>query len=626
MAPREVNMTDTASLTPIELTEGQRQRVVIVGGGIAGLYCARQLAARASGPIAVLELRSEFGGRIETGEIRGFVGNSKVTRPTFKAEFGPMRFELPLQRRFAELIQDLGITTGRFAPPTNPVSRVVYPLDPLECERDGVTGLRPLELLKLGVFKMFGKTTETVAGKAGEGDKIVLTDDDENRGWLRRLHDDGTPGDESGFDRLREQSLSVLTRDPLCETGFWDALDEVLTPLAVRKIKDEGTFYHLLAQNPSAVEWAIFWLRLFKLEDDWLSTIPAGVQTVTQRLQTQLESKFTNEVRLHPYQEVTGVRVVPDDPALIEIAVVDRSQAVPVNRRILAEHVILALPKAPLKKLSATFPALVAADLDAVVGFNLLKIFLAGRPPAWWPATDAPAPQTRAGSLATREVHYWRDKSGVNGMTMLYMDEPESRRWDHLVRAPVLHERAEYGGNEPLKLQLARALIDDDRVRASALIPAPLEPREALADATDPGTVRLLDIAERLEYAGGLPELQGSQLEAFLRLKPEVQLLLRVPGGQVVRLLDTVSDYAIRDWSKPPFGAGCHAWLPGARSWEIRPRLRAFGLADANAGLKNAHICGEAYSDYQGFIEGALRSAADAVATILGDVSPHSAP
>jgi monoamine oxidase len=28
------------------------------------------------------------------------------------------------------------------------------------------------------------------------------------------------------------------------------------------------------------------------------------------------------------------------------------------------------------------------------------------------------------------------------------------------------------------------------------------------------------------------------------------------------------------------------------------------------------HVCGEAYSDYQGFIEGALRSAARAIASI----------
>ncbi|MBW4563371.1 MAG: hypothetical protein KME32_19930 [Mojavia pulchra JT2-VF2] len=40
-------------------------------------------------------------------------------------------------------------------------------------------------------------------------------------------------------------------------------------------------------------------------------------------------------------------------------------------------------------------------------------------------------------------------------------------------------------------------------------------------------------------------------------------------------------------------------------------RLRAFSLIDDQYKHKNIHICGEAYSDYQGFIEGALRSVQD---------------
>jgi monoamine oxidase len=77
----------------------------------------------------------------------------------------------------------------------------------------------------------------------------------------------------------------------------------------------------------------------------------------------------------------------------------------------------------------------------------------------------------------------------------------------------------------------------------------------------------------------------------------------------------SLCSYAIRDWSCPPFGAGCHAWRPEVKSWLVRSRLKAFGLAEST-NTKNIHVCGEAYSDYQGFIEDALRSAADACSTI----------
>jgi monoamine oxidase len=54
------------------------------------------------------------------------------------------------------------------------------------------------------------------------------------------------------------------------------------------------------------------------------------------------------------------------------------------------------------------------------------------------------------------------------------------------------------------------------------------------------------------------------------------------------------------DWAAPPYYAGWHAWAPGWKSWNAAATLRG------DAGV---HICGEAYSAYQGWVEGALTSA-----------------
>jgi monoamine oxidase len=48
---------------------------------------------------------------------------------------------------------------------------------------------------------------------------------------------------------------------------------------------------------------------------------------------------------------------------------------------------------------------------------------------------------------------------------------------------------------------------------------------------------------------------------------------------------------------------------------EAIDRLKAFSLI-GQPGRGNLHVCGEAFSDYQGFIEGSLRSAAKTVASI----------
>jgi hypothetical protein len=103
------------------------------------------------------------------------------------------------------------------------------------------------------------------------------------------------------------------------------------------------------------------------------------------------------------------------------------------------------------------------------------------------------------------------------------------------------------------------------------------------------------------------------------------QFLDWVVEGTYINVQDRIEEaksrvlsFGIRDWSRWPVGGGCHAWAAGARSGEIMERLKAFGLVGrpSQRELKNVHICGEAVSDYQGFIEGALRSSWMAVETI----------
>lgn len=55
-----------------------------------------------------------------------------------------------------------------------------------------------------------------------------------------------------------------------------------------------------------------------------------------------------------------------------------------------------------------------------------------------------------------------------------------------------------------------------------------------------------------------------------------------------------------RNWQVDPYGGGWHQWLPYAKSWEIIPFLRK-PLPDANV-----YVCGEAYSNVQGWVRGSL--------------------
>jgi monoamine oxidase len=56
------------------------------------------------------------------------------------------------------------------------------------------------------------------------------------------------------------------------------------------------------------------------------------------------------------------------------------------------------------------------------------------------------------------------------------------------------------------------------------------------------------------------------------------------------------------DWSEDPFGAGWHEWKAGVRFDTLMKKIRQ------PVSRENIFICGEAYSNNQGWVEGALQT------------------
>jgi hypothetical protein len=252
-------------------------KIGIVGGGIAGLYCAWKLL-KENNEVALYECLDRLGGRIETQDLHGF-----------KAECGPMRFELEIEPYFRGLTQELKIEFANFTPPVSGMSEFPkYDLQSNEVSSDhklaATKAIRggldaktaygmhshhtsALDLLKYGIFRIFHRTSndlslnleQVVAG--GAQSKIS-----QYAGTLK----DG----DYDYIRTKQEIDGVL----LYTLGFWNALSRVLSPGAIAKIRETGTFYHLLPENPSASEWSIFWLRLFHPKAA-LSTIKSGVET-----------------------------------------------------------------------------------------------------------------------------------------------------------------------------------------------------------------------------------------------------------------------------------------------------------------------------------------------------------
>jgi hypothetical protein len=136
------------------------------------------------------------------------------------------------------------------------------------------------------------------------------------------------------------------------------------------KIRDLGTFYHLIPENPNAIEWIIFWLRGLDPKD-YLVSVKGGSKRITECLVDRLESPpCRGRVRSHLEHTLAEIEPLPGEKSLLRF---DTKNGDPV--RVQARHVILALPKSPLEKLAGYFGDQTRKDLDAVFGFPLLKCF-----------------------------------------------------------------------------------------------------------------------------------------------------------------------------------------------------------------------------------------------------------
>jgi hypothetical protein len=513
--------------------------IAIVGAGIAGLYCALRLAEKQH-TVTVYESLDRLGGRIETHDLQGF-----------KAECGPMRFELKIEPYFSSLAQEFGIEFAAFTPPRSGSAEFPkYDLQPHEVSAEHrhavekllgkdshseiVSGIfshhtSALDLLRFGIYRIFHRNPDdlnrSLADVVAGGKKSLISR------YADTLFD-------PDYNLIR--TSKTLDGVRLHTLGFWNALSRVLSPGAVAKLRDTGTFYHLLPENPSASEWAIFWLRLLRTDAD-LSTIKSGVGTLVDLLHDKL--KTLRDVTIHLSSTVEGV-AAGTGKVLLKIAGDSN-----VN---VFDHVILAIPAVAMRSLSENFPRDIQTYVNGVIPFPLLKTFVVIKDP-WW--EELPQPQQGAHLVPTREIHYFQPEDGSTdrAMIMFYTDRPATAYWHPYIETP--HTKAQIGRTLPLKHELA------------------------------------------LQVAQLLPRGKADEVAHLQRVER------------------SILEFAIRDWSEPPFSAACHAWAPQMNVPDALNRLKAFGLkGDEKA--DNVHVCGEAYSDYQGFIEGALRSANNVLQTV----------
>ncbi len=296
--------------------------LAIVGGGIAGLYCA--LRAHPDQQVALFEGTHRLGGKIETVAMEGF-----------NAEYGAMRFDPVRQVMLGNLIEELGLETEPFPEYSSPPvvqRRTVYDLAPGEQE------LTALELMQVAIQRILGKN---------EAELFALTEE-ELENWRR----EGCYGGQY-----------------LWQWGLWNLFSEILSYDAIKCLITEGSFYHFIHENPSAAGWMITWVKMLQMSKH-LRGIKNGMERLPDALLSRAEAKGVAVFRNHRLQ-----RLEPSGAGMVTLAFVN-------GETVTARHVVLALPSHSLKAVQ-NLPKEIQKLLRSVLEIPLLKCFFVVQN-RWW--------------------------------------------------------------------------------------------------------------------------------------------------------------------------------------------------------------------------------------------------
>ena len=365
------------------------------------------------------------------------------------------------------------------------------------------------------------------------------------------------PGLDEYQRRQMAQKASFAGR-PLYQQGFWNVLLRVISGEAYELGVDAGGYNSTLT-NWNAADAIPWYLSDFGVDPQY-KAFKKGFQEVPKSL-AELFRQAGGDVRLKT--PVAGFDW-QDGTFALQVQ----------GKTISAQSLILAMPRRALDLLAPMSPPLqeIQELIASVTPRPLFKLFTTYSNP-WWRAvgytradgTFIPVESGRTVTdLPVRQTYYWPKDDGTpatDGPSMLmasYDDGTNIGFWDGL--RPRRRQAWQMGQE----------------------VAEPVDP--FLGDDWDQQ-----------------PNLDWYRYKASRQMVDEVARQLATIHG--LTYTPDVRNAAFRDWGDDPFGGGWNSWNIGVQSWQVKEQIvKPFDQ-------RSLYICGEAYSDAQGWVEGALQTA-----------------
>lgn len=338
-----------------------------------------------------------------------------------------------------------------------------------------------------------------------------------------------------------------LYNQPLYETGFWNLLASKLSIEAYNLVIAASGYFSIYGNWSS---YGAFLEFLRNYADDRYFKLNKGYQQIPETLAMEF-LKMGGEVLTN--KKLYKLQVEEYDGEQL-IAMTIGTPKSPIRTIEYARYVVLAMPQRSLELLDPdSFIFLnrqFKKDLATVTAQASSKLFLSYDRP-WWQELSPKITKGRSDTdLPLRQCYYvgTETQDPNQGMSLLmasYNDDRAASFWD--------------------------GYLQPDRFRQ-----------------------------HNPPYMGR----HGGQLKQSL-LAPHDMVM------EIQRQLKEMHNFDIpdplgaiyHDWMEDPFGGAWYFWNPHVRSWEVAPRIR-----QPMPGY-NVFLCGDCYSENQGWVEGALNTA-----------------
>jgi len=563
--------------------------VAIIGGGISGVYSAwRLLTDGGRKSVTVFEADNHIGGRLLS-----------VTPPGIEnmvAELGGMRI---LPRNIQPLVNTLICKLNEIA-------------------KEPQSGIDTLKLYDLPVNGPYGDD-----GKKETSDNIVFTrgmqfrwsdigrnpenipyklQGEENKKPLGQLILDAIKTINPAFDEKKSPAENRDTAQntkykglPLYQQGFWDVLIQVMSYEAYRFEQDAGGYLTTLS-NWNAAD-AIPWF----LADFSPTATYRGFAQGYRQVVVNMAKLFTK----------AGGNIVCDrklagfkwDSNVFTLKFAN-------GETVQAKALILAMPRRSLELLSCgneyneySSNEYLSNDatsklIKSVTPKPAFKIFSTYQEP-WWKKLGVSLGRTLT-DLPLRQTYYWTGSKGdpiEDGPAMLmasYDDGTNTEFWNGYRDRGGAKWRAMGRQQTATNLTAKNSTewsenapewdnyqyVEREQTQISDSVKQTKSDDEENRLETENVTQQLID-----EVTRQLAEIHGVDAE---KIRPK--------------------EVFFKDWSDDPFGGGWNFWNIGVKSPEVMQSIIQPCKDDKNVPIP-LYICGDAYSNWQGWVEGALETA-----------------